>query len=98
MVSAKTDSQSQQSRVLVPRADQRHHLLQQIRLELDVPSDALTRWYVAVVPALFVHRIHAEDLQLTGPNFFPDRRDHSPVFEVIEPPTRSREHKNRLSR
>src|SRR5690349_14374375 len=50
-----------------------------------------------VVPALAIHRIWTEHLQLAALNLWDQRADHSSVFIFVEPPLRSGKNQQRDS-
>ena len=65
VIAAKAAAQRHKVRVAILLAHQRHHLVNQVVLILHVARDPPARRHVAVVPALHVDRIDAEELQMS---------------------------------
>src|SRR5579863_5354755 len=64
-------------------ADQGNDFVNEVVLELHVAGDAPAGRNVAVVPALHVHRIDAEELQFAMLDATGDSTDHAAIFELV---------------
>lgn len=71
---------------LVVLADEGEDLLHDVLLVLDMACDAPAGADVAVVPALGVNGIDAEELEVSVLEFVLDGVDHAAVFELEEAP------------
>ena len=72
--------------------------MQDVALVLQVPQHAHPGMHALVVPALGVHRVGAEDLQLAGIDFRRQRPDHAPVFILEKPAHGSGKHQQGRAR
>src|SRR5208282_1518939 len=82
-------------RVVILLADQRDDFVDEVVLVLDMAGDAPARWDVAVIPALHVDRVDAEELQVAAVDLAGDSADHVAVFKLVEASSRGGEDENR---
>src|SRR5271155_420723 len=95
MISPKAASRHRQPRRLVLPPHKRQELVQNVALILQMPHHPHPWMHALVVPALGVHGIGTEHLQLAALNLRRQYSNHSPVFILKEPSHRSREGENR---
>lgn len=65
-------------------ADEWNDLFEDVAFVLDVAGDAPAWGHVAVVPALAVDRVDAEELELAAVDLIGDGADHAALFELEE--------------
>src|SRR5580704_1633351 len=86
MVCAEAASRDRGVGCPVPVPHQREHIVDDVALILQMSLQPPIRMRPRVVPALFVHAVHAINLQLAVVQLVPHRGDHLVVFVLEEAP------------
>src|SRR5258708_28708287 len=86
MVSPEAASRDGNLRRRVPRANERDHFMDQVRVVLHVPRGPLRGMDALVVPAFLIHGIDAEGLQFTRLVLVARRFDYLAIFIIEEAP------------
>src|SRR3954469_7132940 len=95
VIAAKAAPESDKVPVTVLLADERDDFMDEVIVVLHVTGYAPARRDVAVVPALHVHRIDAEELQVAGFDAAPYLGHHIAVFEFVEAAAGGGKHQHR---
>ena len=92
--SAEAASEGDQMAVPVLIADERHDLVDEVVLVLDVAGDTPARRNVLVVPAFHIDGIDAVKLDFAIVDFAAERADQAAVFKLVESATGGGENQN----
>ncbi len=98
VVAAEAAAQRNKMRVVILLTDERHDFVDEVVLVLHVAGDAPARRDVAVVPALHVDRVDAEELQVAAVDLAGDGADHVAIFELVEAAAGGGKDENRHAR
>src|SRR3984957_11573274 len=98
MISSKTASRHRQPRRLILPAHKRQKLMQNVAFVLQMSHHPHPRMHALVVPALRIHGVRTEHLQLAALNLRRQHSNHCPVFILEKPSHRSRKGENRRPR